>query len=450
MNGLAISFLFANALALTALPRRWAPLPLLIGACYMTGGQYIQIGPFHFTILRLLVLVGFFRALARGERLVGGMNGMDRLLIAWGICLVCSSGFRDDPGEALVFRLGAGYNVLGIYFLLRVFCQSTEDLVHLTKSIAILLVPVALEMLQEKVTAKNLFSFFGGVPEAVMIRDGKLRARGPFGHPILAGTVGAVCIPLLIGIWRQNPTYAKIGMAACLGMVIASTSSGPIMTVIFSVFAIALWRYRTFVPKMRVLAVVAYIVLDIVMKDPAYFLMARVDLTGSSTGWHRAQIIRSAFDHIEEWWLAGTDYTRHWMATGVSFSADHTDITNQYLYYGVWGGIPLVVLFVVVLCVGFRYVGQCLAWRHDAPLPERFMIWSLGACLFSHAITCMSVAYFDQSVMFLYMVLAAISSFRQTAYRDAISHDASPNGPYNEDGTLVDSLLPTNTRIAQT
>ena len=55
MNALAILFALTVAGALLVVPRRWALLPLLIGSCYMTLGQGIQIGPFSFTVIRLLI-----------------------------------------------------------------------------------------------------------------------------------------------------------------------------------------------------------------------------------------------------------------------------------------------------------------------------------------------------------------------------------------------------------
>ena len=48
----------------------------------------------------------------------------------------------------------------------------------------------------------------------------------------------------------------------------------------------------------------------------------------------------------------------------------------------------------------------------EAPDQEQFLIWCLGSILFSHAATMISVSYFDQSVFFLYLVLAAIGSLR--------------------------------------
>jgi hypothetical protein len=427
MNPAAIIFLLVTAAAMMSLPRRWAPLPLLAGACYITNAQSIEIGPFHFTVVRLLLLLGFIRTLTRKERLSGGLKGMDKLVLYWGAWLLCSSVFHKPFGEALVFRLGVSYSVLGIYFLIRVFCQSTEDLIQIIKITAFILVPVALEMINEKFTGRNYFGLFGGVPLEVMDREGKLRAQGPFGHPILAGTVGGLCVPLMVGLWRQHPRIAKIGLAACLGMVLASNSSGPVMTSVLGVLAVALWRWRRFTPKMRIAAVIVYILCNMIMTRPAYYLLEKIDLTGSSSGYHRAAIIEAGITHLNEWWLGGTDYTRHWMPYGVSWSEDHCDITNHYLYYGVDGGLPLMILLICMLWVGFRYIGGILRLKALAPSSEQFLLWSLGATLFSHTTTMISVAYFDQSGLFLYLTLAIITSMHTEALTESreIMSDAS-------------------------
>jgi len=49
--------------------------------------------------------------------------------------------------------------------------------------------------------------------------------------------------------------------------------------------------------------VVGYLVLALVMKAPPYFLLARINIVEGSTGWHRAELIRSALAHVSEWWL---------------------------------------------------------------------------------------------------------------------------------------------------
>ena len=410
MNPLAVTFLLVNAIALMTLPRRWALLPLLMGACYMTNAQSIDVGPFHFTVLRVLLLLGIIRSKTRKEQLAGGLIGMDRVMLIWAAWFLCSSIFHKPFGEALVTRLGVCYNAMGIYFLIRTFCGGPEDLIQIIKIIAIILAPVALEMANEKLTSRDMFGYFGGVPVEILIRDDKLRAQGPFGHPILAGTVGGLCVPLMLGIWSQHRRVATIGLIACIIMILASASSGPIMTAVFSIAAMILWRWRWIIRYMKIGAVIIYILCNIVMTRPAYYLLEKIDLTGSSAGYHRAAIIEAGIGHLGEWWLGGSDFTRHWMPYGVSFSPNHVDITNHYLFYGVDGGFPLMFIFMCAVWLGFRYVAQTLQLRANAPIEEQYLIWSTGALLFGHACTMVSVAYFDQSVMFLYLSLAVIAS----------------------------------------
>ena len=428
MNGIGLTFLFINVAALLLLPKRWAPIPFLIGACYMPSDSLIELGPLHFSAIRILIAVGLVRDIMRGERLTNRMNGLDRLMLVWAVVGVFSSLFHKDPSGALIYRLGLVYDACGIYFLLRIYWQSIDDLVDLCRVTALILVPVAAEMLYEKLTAHNLFSLLGGVSSIPCIRDGKIRANGPFAHAILAGTIGAVCLPLMIGLWEKHRNNAIIGIAACLAIIIASTSSGPIMSALFAITALYMWRYRDRMRPVRWLAVFAYIGLDVIMKDPAYFILARIDLTGSSTGWYRARLMQSAIEHLSEWWLAGTDYTRHWMATGVSWSPDHTDITNHYLQMGVWGGLPLMLLFIAIMVQGFTFVGQTLGQMPELPPQPRFMIWTLGASLFAHATTFISVSYFDQSFVLLYLTLAAIGSARSMTVTARAKKELAING----------------------
>lgn len=442
MSPLAIAFVLLNSLALLALPRRWAVVPFLIGACYMTLGQGVNLGPFSFSTVRLLIAVGAVRLALRGERFSGGLNGMDKMLLAWGAWAVFSSAFHavTSEGNPLVFRMGLVYNVLGIYFLLRVFVRDIEDVKHLIKVSAFVLVPVALEMIQERITGKNLFAVFGGVSEHVVIRKGGLRAQGPFAHPILAGTVGAVMFPLMAGLYTSKLRAACIGMVACIVMVFTSGSSGPLMSLVFGIIAIGLWKWRHLTRQIRISLVVGYVLLDIVMKAPAYYLIARIDLTGSSTGWHRARLIEVGISHLSEWWLAGTDHTRHWMPTGVSWSPEHTDITNYFLKMGVIGGLPLMLLLIAAISLGFRYVGQSVKEADDQPWDEQFLHWCLGAGLITQAATCISVSYFDQSYIFLYINLAIVSVLHAANADSAtVEYVSARNETMGEDGAAPSS-----------
>jgi hypothetical protein len=314
---------------------------------------------------------------------------------------------------------------LGLYFMLRVFCQNWEEVRFLCRVVAWLLVPIALEMVYEQMTGTNLFSMLGDDPIVPEIREGRVRAQGPFAHAILAGTVGAVMLPLCIGLWRHHRFAAMAGLWASGTIVLTSASSGPKMSAIFALLGLLLWPWRTSMRWIRWLAIGTYLMLMLVMASPPYYLMARVDLSGGSTGWYRARLIESSLQHLGEWWLAGSDYTRHWMPTGVAWSPNHVDLTNHYLWLGVQGGLLLLLLFVLLLTTGFAIVGRSVRATQSTQPAHAFFCWALGASLFAHAATTISVSYFDQSFVFLNITLASIAglgaldgaAWRPTAHR---------------------------------
>lgn len=424
VNENVVALLVACTAALLVLPRRWAPVPIVICVCYITRAQSIDLGPYSFTPVRILIVIGFVRVLVRREWLAHGVSGLDRLILVWGLWMVLSTYFHVDAATQVVNRFGLVLDGWGLYFLFRIFCRSRDELSRLFGIVAVLLVPVAAEMVAEQITLRNSFAVFGGVPAFPEIRDGRLRAQGPFAHSILAGNIGAVTVPLMIGLWSLNRYLALLGMAVCMTIVVASSSSGPIMSALFGLAAICLWPYRYSLHLFRRAAVLCYLLLMVVMNSPPYYLIAKIDLVGGSTGWHRSRLIESAFEHFGEWWLIGTDYTRHWMPTGVSYSPDHTDITNHYLMAGVLGGVPLMLLFILILSTGFSYIGRALRQTPKPSRQEEFLIWSVGAALFGHAATCIAVAYFDQSIAFLYLTLAAAGAVRFGA-ATAVAADAA-------------------------
>ena len=210
-----------------------------------------------------------------------------------------------------------------------------------------------------------------------------------------------------------------MGLFAAIGIVFASTSSGPILMSLSIIIGLCLWKTRNKLPTIRWLALLALISLHLVMNDPVYFLIARIDITGGSTGWYRAQLIRSSIEHLDEWWLAGTDYTRHWMASGIPANEIHTDITNQFLASGVMGGISLMLLLVLTLAAAFRAVGRHLRCHGRGSMEHRFLAWALGSLLFGHVFNFFSISYYDQSIVFFYLVLAAIGAVQHRNHPSA-------------------------------
>lgn len=412
MNPIGLVFTLIASAFLIALPRRLAAIPLLIGALWMTRGQILMVGPAHFTVVQILITVGMIRVLSRGEWIADGINHVDRFLILWAIWMFGSSAFHTS--DAWVFRAGILWTNLGSYFLFRIFIQNDEDVKYVFKVLFVLLVPVAILMILEKFTGKNYIAEIGGVNVIPDFREGRFRAQGAFAHSILAGTAGAGCFPMALYLWNNHRKLSLLGLFGAGGMIFAATSSGPVMMLFFSIFGLLLWKVRRYLRAFRRLALIAVIVLDMIMKAPVYFLMARIDIAGGSTGYYRAQLIRTSIEHLHEWWSVGTDYTRHWMATGQHANDQHADITNHFLAMGVSGGLLLIFLFIIVLVVAFNMVGKTLRENDNASTEHCYLIWTLGATLFGYVWVFFSISLFDQSVVFFYLILACMSAVHIT------------------------------------
>jgi O-antigen ligase len=117
------------------------------------------------------------------------------------------------------------------------------------------------------------------------------------------------------------------------------------------------------------------------------------------------------------------------MATGLTANPDHTDMTNYYLEMGVLGGLVMMILFIAILAAAFSAVGKALDSHQEAPVEDQFLIWTLGAILFGHAVTFFSISYFDQTVVFLYLILAAIGSLR-AGYEPVTAAEANESGGF--------------------
>jgi len=416
MSFIGLIFFIVVAIALLSVRREHAPVPLLVGCCYMTMGQGLELGSISLPMYRMFLLIGLMRVIMKGETLVGGVNRVDKLVVALLVWMFFASFFHEHvPGSGPVYMLGIIFNISLVYFLIRIWCGSVDEVVGVVAAVAFVLLPVAVEMVFEQALGKNLFASLGGISETVIERNGRLRAQGPFRHPILAGTVGAACLPLMLGIWRVNRFAAMIGAAACVMMVLASASSGPVVSLMVGAGVVMCWKYRRHAKRAVWAGVAGYFAIELISNRPAYHvIVTRLDFTGSSTAYYRARLIDTTVKHFSEWWMFGTDYTRHWIPQGIgSVVADgkHMDITNYYIGFGVGAGLLAILLLLAILrrCLA-EVIRQVNDPAGEDGKGEQFMIWCLGASLFSHAVSALSIAYFDQSQTFFWLSVATLSS----------------------------------------
>ncbi|EDY80603.1 hypothetical protein VDG1235_217 [Verrucomicrobiia bacterium DG1235] len=403
-------------------------------AIFHVGGNLEVIG--DFTVIRLLILVGVGRAIVSGSLRFSLSNPFDRIMAILAAWLVISSiGHPDSLTNPYVYRLGLVWNYLGSYLYAKAYLPAfnRESLLRYCLLLSVFAIPFSAALLAEKKTQKNSYSMLGARSATAGSREGKVRAQGTFGHPILAGTVGATTLPLAFFIFRRG--RKKIGLlaiAACVAIVIASASSGPLAALATTMLGIYAWRWQRHASFMIKAGLASLVFLQLVMTRDVWHLMSMMDLVGGSTGWHRARLIDRAVEYLGDWWLFGTDYTRHWMATGVSWSPNHVDFTNHYIALGVVSGLPTVILFATLITKSVRTA--LLALRTWAPnSDESYLIWCLLISLSAHVISMFSIDYFDQNYVLMYSLFAIFSNAKEKLTNEL--NNGEPSMPIHEIGT---------------
>jgi hypothetical protein len=410
LNPLALLFLMAMCMVVFRSSREHAVSALLVTAAMIPLGQQLVVFGLHFHFLRILLLAGLCRVLTRQETSGFKMNRMDKLFLAWALVgLTC--GFINKPSAEV---LGAAYNSLGTYFLIRILMRRPEEVVGHLRVLAVVAAVVAASMCLELVTHRNPFFIFGGVPDELMVRDDRVRCQGPFRIPILAGTFAATLFPLMVGLWFQDPrrkSLAVLGMSGCLIATVLSNSSGPLLSLVAAFGGLALWRLRGRMQLFRRALLAIVVGFALFMKAPVWFLIARVsDLIGGG-GWHRSFVIDVAVKHFSEWWLIGTARTADW-AEGYQVllvDPNNMDITNHFVAQGISGGVWMLGLFIAMIVLAHKTVGRFVRGDYDVPL-DRKLIWTMGVALSAHCTAFISISYFDQISVFWFWLLAVMGA----------------------------------------
>jgi hypothetical protein len=140
----------------------------------------------------------------------------------------------------------------------------------------------------------------------------------------------------------------------------------------------------------------------LIMKQPVWHLLARVDIVSGSTGWHRFHLVDKFIERFPEWSPLGTMSTAHW-GPGLH------DVTNQFVAEGIAGGILRLLLFVWLVWLGFAGVSRSLRLG-SAGRTYHLASWALGTSLFMHCMNFIAVSYCEQIVVEWQLTLAAIGS----------------------------------------
>lgn len=384
-------------------------MPVIIAICYITQGQQIEIAGAHLTTIRITVLFGFLRVLFKGEIRQINYHLIDKIFVLWVVTGSIIYILLWQSGEAFNYRMGLTYDAILSYFFFRSIFANLDDVKAALPILAVLIVPLAILLLYERFALRNVFSIFGAVQDFPVFVQDKIRAKGPFRHPIMAGSVASALLPLFIALWFKNRSIASLGIFASILMIFACNSSGPILSAIFALMAIAMWPMQRNMKYIRIGIFISVVILHLCMKAPVWHVITRLGNIMGGTGWHRARLIDKAIFYFNDWWLLGTKETSHWLPTKIG-KFDAADITNQYIIEGVRGGLLTLIFFIVLIAVAFSIIGQNMKAMNNDEMRSRIVVWSLGASLFAHSVSFISVSYFDQTMILFYFSVAIIGS----------------------------------------
>jgi hypothetical protein len=388
------------------LPRKYILVPFLFTVILAPTGQEIYIAGAHVFVSRILILVGWVRIAwmkpsSRDDLVPGGLKFIDKAFVLWALCRTSAFMLLYHSTGALNNQVGFLWDVLGGYFLLRFLIRDREDISRIIKAFARIAAILAVAMVCEGVTGRNPFGLIGG-HLAPLIRDGVPRSEGPFEHAILAGTFGAVSLPLFVWLWKRGDAkfLAVIGMIASWVIVLTSKSSTPLMALVAGIIALCFWPLREHMRLFRWGIVIILVSLHLAMKAPVWMLIARVDLVAGNSGYHRAELIDQSIRHFGEWWLIGTDNNQNW-------GLEMGDVGNQFIAEAVSGGLATLVCFIVMISWSFGRIGTARK-SVRGKLKQEWMVWSLGAAMFAHVVAYFGISYFDQTRFAWYSLLAIV------------------------------------------
>lgn len=406
----AIAMVLAFGLILI-LPRKYAFIPLLSATFMIPLYQEVVFAGLHFLVLRILIIAGLARwlSVAKAERFRGGFNRIDRYTVLWTVFAFVVLSIQWMEVQALIANLGDLLDRLGGFLALRFMIQDRRDMKRATKVFAILCLINGMFMLNEQITGRNLFGLLGGISLYPQIRDGHIRSQGAFGSYIDAGVFGALLIPLFVWLWssdRSSRRWAAVGIIGATIMCVTSHTSTGSLAGVAGFFGLCIWPLRERMRKIRLALVAALIGLQLVMKAPVWALIGKIDLTGSSSSYHRYYLVDHCIRHFGDWWLLGTKTYNDW-------GWDMWDLSDQYVANALTGGLITLVLFIGILVSCFGGIGT--ARRFVRGKKDEWLLWCLGSTIFAMVVSFFGCSFMAKMQIELFALLAMIS----TAIREA-------------------------------
>jgi hypothetical protein len=412
----AVVILLIAIVLIFVLSRSKVIVPFLLAFFAIPIGQVLVVGGFHFTVLRILILAGLARMVISRKSSVakfpGGFNGIDQVTVLWAVSAAIIISLQWMQTQALINALGTLIETLGAYVVVRFLIPDTDGIRLTIKTLAVICAIQGVCMIGEKITHFNVFGLIGGISTDVTLRDGHVRSAGVMGC-LYAGAFAGALVPLFLWLWTEvkSRLTAFVGIVGATVMVITSYSSTSYMAIGGGLIALAFWPLRKSMRLVRWGFVAMLVSLHMVMKAPVWALIARIDLTGSSSGDHRYELLDNCIRHFWDWWLLGSRHYNDW-GWGM------WDLANQFVAVALTGGLLTLIFYIAIFKRSFADIGTTRKLI-EGDKRQEWVLWCFGAPLFATIVASFGINYVPQMLTGFFALLACISvvtfEMRQTA-----------------------------------
>ena len=380
-------------------PRRYLLWPVIMIACFISPAQRFAVLGFDFHFLRAISLVLLIRVLIFRDLKDVKFGKADAAVVGLLLTIILCTLARAGVNPALSIT-GKMVEPFALYFVGRALVRTLEDIRYLLVGVSIIGIPVAIAFTVEQYTRYNFFSFFGGIPEMTVIRDGKLRSQGSFVHPITAGVFWASFAPMFISQILSRQTgilfvmIGWIGFMVCVICALMTNSSTSIAGLLIGVSCWSIYKLRFRLRTIFWFCLFFGIVIHFAATSGLHGLIfTRISFVSGSTGYHRYMLFEGLLNNVQKWFVMGTNSRM--------FNRAYIDICNQYVLVALDGGIVALTLQFAIIIMAFRAVGRAL--RKSTKSSDSLLIYGVGVSFITALASFTAVSSMGEGVIPLFL-----------------------------------------------
>ena len=206
-------------------------------------------------------------------------------------------------------------------------------------------------------------------------------------------------------------------------MVFASHASTSWMGYGAALLGLAFWPLRKQMRLVRWGLVAILVALHVTMKGPVWSLIAKVDVTGGSSSYHRYYLVDNCIRHFGDWWLIGYQHYGRW-------GFDMWDLCNQFVVAALTGGLVTLILYLLIYQRAFSMLGVARR-RVQGDRHQEWLVWCLCSALFANVVVSFGINYLIHVMTYFFTLLCSISvvaaELRKRTLERVNAPDETPN-----------------------